>query len=84
MDTEAELKKETIKWLEKAEKAVLSIKASDSKGAESIVNIKAYISDTMHFQKKGDHVRAFEAVIWAWAWLEIGKNVGILEDSGKR
>ncbi|NOQ38217.1 DUF357 domain-containing protein, partial [archaeon] len=44
------------------------------------VNIKAYISDTQHFIDKGDLVRAFEAVVWAWAWLEIGKDVGVLED----
>ncbi len=41
-------------------------------------NIKAYISDSRYFMEKGDFVRAFECVIWAWAWLEIGLDVGKL------
>ncbi|MGB3943369.1 MAG: DUF357 domain-containing protein, partial [Methanothrix sp.] len=36
------------------------------------------LSDSRHFSEKGDPIRAFEAVIWAWAWIEIGLEVGIL------
>jgi hypothetical protein len=28
---------------------------------------------------KGDLIRAFESVIWAWAWMEIGLNMKLLE-----
>lgn len=80
MGVDEQLKTETLKWLEKCGEEVAKVKASDSKGEEFLVNIKAYISDTQHFIDKGDLVRAFEAVVWAWAWLEIGKDVGVLED----
>ncbi|VVB60238.1 Uncharacterised protein [uncultured archaeon] len=49
------------------------------KGEEFIKNIAAYIDDSMHFTQKKDHVRAFEAIIWAWAWIEIGKDIGVLK-----
>jgi hypothetical protein len=35
-------------------------------------NISAYISDSHYFLDKGDLIRAFESVVWAWAWMEIG------------
>ncbi len=79
MSIEDELKAETLKWLKKCGKEVAKAKPSGSKGEEFLVNIKAYISDTQHFLDKGDLVRSFEAVIWAWAWIEIGKDVGVLE-----
>ena len=64
------LRAETEKWLERLE----SIKIE---GEEWFVeNIKAYISDARHFLDNGDLIRAFEAVIWAWAWYEIGKEIG--------
>ncbi|MEA2004310.1 MAG: DUF357 domain-containing protein [archaeon] len=84
MSVDEQLKTETLKWLDKCGDEVSRVKASDSKGEEFLVNIKAYISDTQHFIDKGDLVRAFEAIVWAWAWLEIGKDVGVLEDTGKK
>ena len=81
MSIEDELKAETLKWLEKCGEEVVKAKPSGFKGEEFLVNIKAYISDTQHFLDKGDLVRAFEAVIWAWAWLEIGKDVGVLDEN---
>jgi len=41
-------------------------------------NISAYIRDCQYFLEKDDPIRAFEAVIWAWAWMEIGLQKGIL------
>jgi len=76
MDTEKRLIAETEKWLGKLEK--LKIKACDKKGEEYLTNINAYISDSKHFLAKKDYVRAFEAVVWAWAWCEIGKDMEIL------
>ena len=49
----------------------------DISGDEDFVrNIKAYISDARHFLGKKDLIRAYEAVIWAWAWYEIGRDIG--------
>ncbi|MCK4808137.1 MAG: DUF357 domain-containing protein [Candidatus Aenigmarchaeota archaeon] len=80
MGVDEQLKTETLKWLEKCEEEVVRVKASGSKGEEFLVNIKAYVSDTGHFLEKDDLVRAFEAIVWAWAWLEIGKDIGVLEE----
>ncbi len=73
MRVEEELRAETLKWLEKIE----SIKFSGER--DFVENIMAYISDSKYFLEKGDLVRAFECVVWAWAWLEIGRDYGFLE-----
>lgn len=72
---ETDLREETLKWLGKAEDLF-----SDISGNERFLeNISAYISDSRYFLEKGDLIRAFEAVIWAWAWMEIGIETGDLE-----
>lgn len=73
MRVEDELKAEAMKWLERIEAVSFE---GDRKFVE---NIKAYISDSRYFLEKGDLVRAFECVVWAWAWLEIGRDFGFLE-----
>ncbi len=77
METKEELKKETEKWLSKINEKKLTAKTE--KGEEFKKNIEAYISDSKHFTEKGDFVRAFEAVIWAWAFLEISEDLKLLE-----
>ncbi|AIY89994.1 DUF357 domain-containing protein [Geoglobus acetivorans] len=72
MSLEEDLKKETLKWLEKIENI-------DFEGDNHFVeNIKAYISDSKYFLEINDLIRAFECVVWAWAWLEIGKEYGFV------
>ncbi|AKG90797.1 Uncharacterized protein conserved in archaea [Geoglobus ahangari] len=73
MSLESELRSETVKWLERIER--LSFEGD----RRFVENIKAYISDSHYFLEKGDLVRAFECVVWAWAWLEIGRDFGFLE-----
>jgi len=70
------LLKEINKWLPKCCEEVKKIKKVKDK--EFLENVQAYISDTEHFLQKGDLVRAFEAIVWAWAWLEIGQRKKIL------
>ena len=74
-DLETDLGSETLKWLGKAEHLFGRISPKATRFAE---NIAAYISDSRHFLDNGDLIRAFEAVIWAWAWMEIGKEIGLL------
>ncbi len=74
MSVEEELRKETVKWLEKIEGKIEGVKGSE----RFMRNIKAYIIDSKYFLDKGDLVRAFECVVWAWAWLEIGLEIGEL------
>jgi hypothetical protein len=72
---EEDLRAETVKWQEKAQE--LYEKVSGDK--EFLENVSAYISDCRYFLEKGDLIRAFEAVIWAWAWMEIGLEKGLLQ-----
>ncbi|MET1124161.1 MAG: DUF357 domain-containing protein [Archaeoglobaceae archaeon] len=70
MSVEEELRTETRKWLER-------IKRRRFDGDRRFVeNIRAYINDAEYFLARGDLVRAFECVVWAWAWLEIGIEIG--------
>lgn len=77
MAVDRELKEETLKWLEKIESE--RFRPAGSKGKEFEKNIKAYISDCNYFLEKNDLVRAFEAVVWAWAWIEIGREMKVLK-----
>lgn len=72
---EENLGNETIKWQEKAE-ALFSQLSGDERFLE---NISAYLSDSHYFLEQKDLIRAFEAVIWAWAWMEIGLDEGLLQ-----
>ncbi len=78
-DYEAELRRETEKWGARLEEA-LGATRPRRPGAEAYVaNVRAYQRDAKHFQSVGDLVRSFESVVWAWAWLEIGRDQGLLE-----
>ena len=72
---EESLRNETVKWQVKAE-ALFSQLSGDERFME---NISAYLSDSHYFQEQKDLIRAFEAVIWAWAWMEIGLDTGLLQ-----
>ena len=72
---EVELREETEKWLLKIKQERERIVAAEGK-EEFVKNIDAYISDSEHFLKNNELIRAFEAVIWAWSQLEIGKELG--------
>ena len=78
-ETQKELIEQTDIWYGKADALLKKTKALNKKGEEYLVNINAYMSDTGHFKENKDYVRAFEAVVWAWAWLEIGKDAGFLD-----
>jgi len=77
---ENDLRDETMKWLKRAEEIIQTITPGEDKlGPEHFLkNISAYIFDSKYFLECGDLIRAFEAVIWAWAWIEIGVELGIL------
>ena len=60
------LKEETEKWIAKAKTRRKSIRPS-----QHLKNIDAYMSDSEYFLSKGDLIHAFEAIIWAWSWIEI-------------
>jgi hypothetical protein len=78
-DISNDLEKETKKWLERIEKERKDIILLDNCRKDLLKNIDAYISDTKHFLKKGDLIRAFEAIVWAWSWLEILEELKVLK-----
>ncbi|MDD4162925.1 MAG: DUF357 domain-containing protein [Methanothrix sp.] len=71
---EEDLRAETVKWQKKAQDLYVKV----SGDGEFLENVSAYIRDCQYFLEKGDLIRAFEAVIWAWAWMEIGLQKGLL------
>lgn len=76
-DLANDLRSETLKWLERAERLFARLSGEES----FLENISAYIADSKYFLENGDLIRAFEAVIWAWAWMEIGLEMDKLKDN---
>ena len=77
MNAEEHLRNETEKWAGKIAEARKNAVAAEGK-EHFLRNIDAYISDSAHFMEKGDLIRSFEAIVWAWAWLEIGTGEGFI------
>ena len=84
--TDKKLEKETKKWLSKLEKQRKSVKINNpsKEAANALKNLDAYISDTHHFLKQKDYIRAFEAVVYAWGILDALRicNLVIIEKGG--
>ena len=72
---EEDLQMETLKWLEKAEALYCQVSGDE----HFLENVSAYIRDSHYFLEKKDLIRAFVAVIWAWAWMEIGLEKDLLQ-----
>lgn len=70
-------REEIEKWLGKIEPLVDGIMVDDSRGEEMLTNMNAYISDSKHFLEKGELVKSFEAVVWAWSIFELCHDLGI-------
>jgi len=80
---EEELRRETLKWLERLEVRLEGVEHANEKGREFLNNIRAYLSDSKYFLSKGDLIRAFECVVWAWAWFEIGMDLGLIRSRSR-
>ena len=77
MNLEKKLKQETKLWLKKIKEKVKDLRPGDEQTRHFYRNVNAYINDSHYFLKEGKLVEAFEAVIWAWAWYEIGRELEI-------
>ena len=83
--TQKDLKAETEKWLARLRKErpgvkiIAKEKALEKAAREALKNMDAYIKDTNYFMQKGDFIRAFEAVVWAWGILETMEHAGMVE-----
>jgi hypothetical protein len=74
-----EIKNEIVKMIEKIEPLIGRIEIKDDRGEEMLVNMKAYISDSKHFLGDENYLKSFEAIVWAWAILEICEELDIFK-----
>lgn len=72
------MKEETRKWSKRLDEALANAYANTGKGVEFLTNVKAYQTDSLHFMQRGDLVRSFEALLWAWAYLTIAKELELV------
>ena len=73
------------KYFELTSKALKKIKIVEKhrKEAEDILDLsQRYYNDAKYFEKKGDLVNAYGAVVYAHAFLDIGARLGLF-DVGK-
>lgn len=73
METDEQLKREIEKWSTKLKKQIKDMQADNDYFTK---NIAAYMQDSAYFKEKKDFVRSFEAIVWAWAFYNIGKELG--------
>lgn len=79
MDTDARLRGEIDAWRDRLDAALDEAEPQTEQGDAFLENVRAYRDDTDHFESKGDLVRAFEAIVWAWSWLEIGARIDAID-----
>jgi uncharacterized protein len=73
------LKKEAEKQFLKATELRKKTISKNKKGEKMLQNIDAYLADYKYFLVENKPIEAFEAIVWAWAWLEIGEENKFLE-----
>jgi hypothetical protein len=77
--TIAKYREITQKALAIAEKSISRGKENESK--EIIKMVSCYLSDSKHFEKKGDFINAFGAIYYAHGWLDCGARLKIFDVS---
>jgi hypothetical protein len=75
MSIEADLATEIKKWSKRLDDSLLNVQPSGKRGAKMLQNIMAYRNDSKHFLGRGDLIKSFECLIWAWAILNLGKEL---------
>ncbi|HDI13087.1 MAG TPA: DUF357 domain-containing protein [Hadesarchaea archaeon] len=75
MVLEKDLLSEIQKWSKKLNEAMSDVKPVTPDGMKLFANIKAYYDDSAHFLDNRELIKSFESLIWAWALLEIGKEL---------
>lgn len=75
-----ELEREIEKWSRNLDKKLPKIKPKDEPGEKILENAQAYRKDSEHFFEDDELIKSFEALIWAWAFIEIGENFNHLSN----
>lgn len=76
---EDRLREEILEMTQKIEPLIEKTEIVDNRGIEVFTNMRAYISDSKHFLKAGNLIKSFEAILWAWAILELGQELEIFK-----
>lgn len=63
--------------LEQVKKSV--IKGKEKEAREIIEMVSNYLSDSKHFESKGDFVNAFAALNYAHGWLDSGVRLDVFD-----
>ena len=77
-----DLKERTEKEINMMEKVFrfLSVKNGENKLSSEFFDMASnYFSDSKFFMEKKDYIRAFEAVVISWAYLDAGIKAGLFE-----
>jgi hypothetical protein len=74
---EAELVAEIEKWSKRLDSSLVGVRPLSEQGSKMLENIEAYREDSKHFLDR-DLIKSFECLIWAWAILEVGRELGHL------
>ena len=77
MSIEADLLAEIEKWSKRLDSSLVGVLPLSEQGSKMLENIKAYREDSKHFLDR-DLIKSFECLIWAWAILEVGRELGQL------
>jgi len=78
MSLEDDLLAEIRKWTRRLDEALTKASSSGEAGGRLLENVRAYRRDSEHFLGRGDFIRSYECLIWAWAILETGRELGFL------
>jgi hypothetical protein len=74
-----ELKRQAEKEIARMEAVFKELKVVNADAMELYNLAQSYFSDSKHFLAKGDFLRAFEAVVIAWAYCDAGLHLRAFE-----
>ena len=67
----------TSRALEIAKKSIA--KGKQKQARQIVLMVECYLSDSLHFKKKGDYVNAFGCLNYAHGWIDCGASLGIFD-----
>lgn len=68
-----------ISMMEKVFRA-LSVKDDENKLSSEFFDMSSnYFNDSKFFMEKKDYIRAFEAIVISWAYIDAGIKIGLFE-----
>jgi hypothetical protein len=72
-------KEEIEKWLKKLEVKLSKVKLKDEAKKSFLENIQAYVKDCKYWIERGDYVKAWEVISFAWGLFEAGEELDVIE-----